>query len=314
MARRPPFGVRRPARRQAADAERDRRPGRGVRGGHRAGDAAGLRGRQPDRPARGGAAPDRAAAREVLGLQAHPDDGRRGAGVPGRQRLRRGVRHAAALPRVAAELDLGGLRQRQRPRRAPRPRPRARGARGVAHRGRSGPGRGPAPGPRHRGRALDARGHHHPRGLRPPAGRPDGGLPAGLAAGAVRSPGDRRRVLRDPARWRLQRHPRDAPGRDGPEARSSSGPPRSSERSKRTGLAGNSPRLAGEAFGCQLAVSPDVRGNPPLSRPAPRTRPPGPRPAPGAGGRRPGRTRRRSCRRPRCPRGGRRTRPTRWSP
>ena len=44
------------------------------------------------RPARGGAAPDRAAAGEVLGLQAHPDDGRRGAGVPGRQRLRRGVR------------------------------------------------------------------------------------------------------------------------------------------------------------------------------------------------------------------------------
>ena len=56
------------------------------------GDPAGRGGRRRRRPARGGAAPDRAAAGEVLGLQAHPDDGRRGAGVPGRQRLRRGVR------------------------------------------------------------------------------------------------------------------------------------------------------------------------------------------------------------------------------
>ena len=44
---------------------------------------------------------DRPAAGEVLGLQADSDDGRRGPGVPGRQRLRGGVRHAAALPRVA---------------------------------------------------------------------------------------------------------------------------------------------------------------------------------------------------------------------
>ena len=71
VARGAPLGVRRPARRQAADAERDRRPGRGVRGRDRAGDPAGRRRRQPHRPARGGAAPDRAAAREVLGLQAH---------------------------------------------------------------------------------------------------------------------------------------------------------------------------------------------------------------------------------------------------
>ena len=46
---------------------------------------------------------------------------RRGAGVPGRQRLRRGVRHAPAVPRGAAELDLGGLRQRDRPGPAPGP-------------------------------------------------------------------------------------------------------------------------------------------------------------------------------------------------
>ena len=51
VARRAPLGVRRAARRQAADAERDRRPGRGVRGGDRAGDAARGRGRQP-RPTR----------------------------------------------------------------------------------------------------------------------------------------------------------------------------------------------------------------------------------------------------------------------
>ena len=43
------------------------------------------------RPARGRPAPDRAAAGEVLGLQADAVHGRRGAGVPGRQRLRRGV-------------------------------------------------------------------------------------------------------------------------------------------------------------------------------------------------------------------------------
>ena len=78
-------------------------------------------------------------AGEVLGLQAHADGRRRGAGVSGRQRLRRGLRPAAALPRVAAELDLGGLRQRQRPRRPARARPRARRARRLGDRGRAGP-------------------------------------------------------------------------------------------------------------------------------------------------------------------------------
>ena len=52
----------------------------------------------------------------------------RGAGVPRRQRLRRGFRHAPAVPRGAAELDLGGLGQRRRPRRAARARPPARSA------------------------------------------------------------------------------------------------------------------------------------------------------------------------------------------
>ena len=94
---------------------------------------------RPDDAHERGAAPDRAAAGEVLGLQAHADDRRRGAGVPRRQRVRRGLRPAAALPRVSAELDLGGLGQRQRPRRAARPVPRARGARRVGDRGRAGP-------------------------------------------------------------------------------------------------------------------------------------------------------------------------------
>ena len=47
----------------------------------------------------------------------------RGARVPGRQRLRRGVAAAAPLPREPAQLDLGGIRQRQRPRRPARARP-----------------------------------------------------------------------------------------------------------------------------------------------------------------------------------------------
>ena len=72
VARRPPLGVRLAAGRQAADAERRRRPGRRVRGRHGAGAAARLGRRRPGRgPARGRAAADRAAAGEVLGLQAH---------------------------------------------------------------------------------------------------------------------------------------------------------------------------------------------------------------------------------------------------
>jgi putative acyl-CoA dehydrogenase len=72
---------------------------------------------------------------QVLGLQAHPDDGGRGARVPGRQRVRRGVRDAPALPGVPAELDLGRLGQRQRARRPARPLAGAGGARRLADRG-----------------------------------------------------------------------------------------------------------------------------------------------------------------------------------
>ena len=60
--------------------------------------------------------------RQVLGLQARAARDRRGDGVPRRQRLRRGVDPAAALPRGAGQRDLGGLGQRDLPRRAARDR------------------------------------------------------------------------------------------------------------------------------------------------------------------------------------------------
>ncbi len=96
-------------------------------------------------------------------------------GVPRRQRVRRGVRDAAALSRGAAQLGLGGLRQRQRARRAPCPRPRARRARRLDHRGRSRAGwRRPA-GPRdpgHPGAARLADGRSGVRWRSTPAGSP----------------------------------------------------------------------------------------------------------------------------------------------
>ncbi len=81
---------------------------------------------------------------EALGLQARPPARDRGAGVPGRQRLRRGVAHAAPLPRQPAELDLGGLGQRLRARRAARDAQGARGPARLPRRVRAGPRRRPA--------------------------------------------------------------------------------------------------------------------------------------------------------------------------
>ena len=64
----------------------------------------------------------------------------RGARVPGRQRVRRGLGNAAAVSRRAAELDLGGIGQRRGARRAARDGERARGPTrvpvGVRARGR----------------------------------------------------------------------------------------------------------------------------------------------------------------------------------
>jgi hypothetical protein len=75
-------------------------------GRHRAGDPPGRRGR----PRRAPVPAPRPPRGEVPGVQAGARGGRRGAGMPGRQRLRRGFRAAAPLPRGAAQLDLGGLR------------------------------------------------------------------------------------------------------------------------------------------------------------------------------------------------------------
>ena len=125
---------------------------------------------------------------EVLGLQARPGARRRGPGVPRRQRLRRGVRHAAALPRGAAELDLGGLGQRQRPRRAARAGPRA-GRRSSAFFAEVELAAGADA-------RLDAAAGAAARrssptatssSARPPARRADGAGAAGLAAGAARA-------------------------------------------------------------------------------------------------------------------------------
>jgi putative acyl-CoA dehydrogenase len=99
------------------------RPGGRDRGRHRAGLRLAAAGRLP-------ADPQEAALRRIAlplakfwvckrtaGLRG------RGAGVSRRQRVRRGVRTAAALPRGAVELRVGGLGQRQRARRTARTRP-----------------------------------------------------------------------------------------------------------------------------------------------------------------------------------------------
>src|SRR6516165_6956092 len=96
---------------------------------------------------RGGVPPPGPGGDQVLGVQARPRARRRGPGVPGRQWLRRGVRDAAAVPRGAAGLHLGGLGQRCRARRAPRPDQAAGDGRGSLRRTRPGGGGRPPPGP-----------------------------------------------------------------------------------------------------------------------------------------------------------------------
>ena len=130
-SRRAPGRVRPPARRAAADAERARRPLCRVRGRdrHRAPAGASLRrGRRAVPPAGH-------RRREVLDLQADAAPRRGGARVPRRERLRRGIAAAAALPREPRQLDLGGLRQRERARRAPRAGAGAGDRRGVSRGG-----------------------------------------------------------------------------------------------------------------------------------------------------------------------------------
>ena len=141
-SRPPSLRVRRAARRSAGDAQRARRPGDRVRGRDRRRDAGRA---QLRRGLGGGVPPVRDRGDEVLGLQARPGPRRRGARVPGRQRVRRGLRDAAAVPRRAAELDLGGLGQRRGARRAARDGQGAGGAAGVPGRVRAGGRRRPAP-------------------------------------------------------------------------------------------------------------------------------------------------------------------------
>ncbi len=133
----PPQRLRQAAGRAAGDAERARRPGRRVGGGDRHRDA--------DRPllrrGRRAVPPLRDRGLQVLGLQARGAARGRGARVPGRQRLRGGVGHAAPAARRAAQLDLGGLRQRGRARRPARDGQGAGGAAGVHGRVRARPRR-----------------------------------------------------------------------------------------------------------------------------------------------------------------------------
>ena len=152
VARGAPQRVRPAAGRPAADAQRARRPGDRVRGRDGAGPAPRARLRRGDDDEAAPSAPGHGRG-QVLGLQARARARRRGAGVPRRQRLRRGVGHAAAVPRVAAELDLGGLGQRQRARRAARAGPPAGVAGGLLRRGRPGRRRR-RPARRLRGRAA----------------------------------------------------------------------------------------------------------------------------------------------------------------
>ena len=101
--------------------------------------AAGRRGRpgHARRRSRGGVPAGRAGGDEVLVVQALVDACGRVARMPRRQRLHRGLRPAAAVPRGAARLDLGGLRQRRRAGHAARDGARAGRDRGVLRRART---------------------------------------------------------------------------------------------------------------------------------------------------------------------------------
>ena len=117
---RSPARLRQAARRAAADGERAGRSLRRVRGGHGHRDAARAGLRPSSRGRRGGGVrPHRHGDREVLGLQARARPRCRGARMPRRQRLRRGVRSPARVPAAAAPVDLGGQRQRHLSGRAP---------------------------------------------------------------------------------------------------------------------------------------------------------------------------------------------------
>ena len=102
------IGVPAPADRSAADAQRSGRSRARGRRRDRAPDASCAR---FDRAAQDGAERALPASRPrspSTGVQTRACGDRRGDGMPGRQRLRRGVDPAATVPRGAGQLDLGG--------------------------------------------------------------------------------------------------------------------------------------------------------------------------------------------------------------
>ena len=127
--RRPPQRLRQDADRPAADAQRARRP---VRSSPRRPPRWRCAWRAPTtrptptptpattRPTPSCSSASRPPWASTGPASARPNHAVRGAGVPRRRRLRRGVGHAAPLPRGAAGLDLGGLGQRHEPRRPAR--------------------------------------------------------------------------------------------------------------------------------------------------------------------------------------------------
>ena len=194
-------GVRPLPRRPAADASRARRPRDRVRGR----DALMLRlaaavdddESRLQRLATGG--------RQVLGLQARAGGRGRSAGVPGRQRVRRGLPDGPALPRGAAELDLGGLRATSTRSTCCGRWPAEPGA-WEAFRDEVGLALGADPRLDAAFAALDDRAGRHlvDRGPRPPAGRAAWRWCCrARCSSAVRPAVRRRRVLRLPARRRL---------------------------------------------------------------------------------------------------------------
>ena len=156
------------AGRAAGDAERAGRPGDRVRGRHRHRHADRARLRRGRRPRFRRFA---TAVSKYWVCKRAPPHAVEALECLGRQRLRGGVGHAAAAPRLAAQLDLGGLGQRGRARRAARDGQGARGAAGVPGRGRAGGGRQRPPGrPRGRGSSSAWRACGEPRTRSSPPG------------------------------------------------------------------------------------------------------------------------------------------------
>ena len=215
------FGKR--ADRAAAAPERARGPLPRLRG--RDGDCAAAR-------ARGGRGRPRVPAarddgREVPRVQGDAAARRGGARVYRRERLRRGVRAPAALPREPAQLALGGRGERERARSLARGGARAGERRGAARArsssrrwcGRTAGRRKPSGFARELARR---RGRGVPRALGRVARR---ALPPGVASRPARAARGRGRVLRDPARRRADaRTARSRAESTAPRSSSATGP------------------------------------------------------------------------------------------